>query len=93
MSNAVVFAYCSESREVLWFFEDDDDDWEGKPRHNLFTNMSNWLARGETFTILEYHPNGFDPATGTVGDRAVWWDNQLHNLGYDIYKWNWEEYE
>ncbi len=86
MSNAVVFAYCSGAREVLWFYDDDDDDWEGKPRHNLFTNMSIWLATGEVFTILEYHPNGFGESSTAMGDRAMWWDNQLRNLGYPIYE-------
>ncbi len=81
MSNAVVFAYCGEDKEVLWFFEDDDP--EGAPKHRLFTNMSSWLANGDVFTILEYYPNG-EADEIDKSARAIWWDDQLRNLGYDI---------
>lgn len=84
MDSAVVFAYCGEAQEVLWYFEEGDSDPEGPFEHRLYTHMSNWLVKGETFTILEYHPNGLADASSSLTERAMWWDDQLRGLGYLI---------
>lgn len=71
-----VVALRSSDREVLWF----NDDVGGL---TLFEAMEEWLVHGVTFTILEYHPErkGIDVAT-----KSEWWDDQLREQGYDIYK-------
>lgn len=81
MGNTVVFAYCGEAKEVLWFYEEDDP--EGGPKHNLCGRQADWLVKGEVFTILEYHPNGVDGELD-MSARAIWWDERLRGLGYDI---------
>lgn len=71
-----IIALRSDDREVLWFA----DDEEGL---TLFEVMEAWLVHGVTFTILEYHHKrkGIDVAT-----KSEWWDEQLLEQGYDIYK-------
>lgn len=76
----VVIAYRKSDREVYWWYTDEADS----PHTNLHTRMAEWLVKGETFEILEYHPRGLDRIS-RVNERAVWWDEQLRELGYDIY--------
>lgn len=72
-----IIALRSSDREVLWF----DDDEDGAM--TLFRAMEEWLVHGITFTILEYHHKrkGIEVAT-----KSEWWDDQLLEQGYDIYK-------
>lgn len=76
-----MIALRSSDREVLWF---DDNEWASEfDGLTLFEVMEAWLVHGVTFTILEYHHKrkGIDVAT-----KSGWWDKQLRNQGYDIYK-------
>lgn len=82
MSPAVIIAYYSPDKEVLWWDEDEESTEHGK--FNLHDRMRDWITNGNTFEILEYIPGGWDNTThGYIGERAAWWDEQLRNLGYD----------
>ena len=88
---AVVFAYHSAKREVFWWLEDErifrgigeHGREDTAPAHSLYARLENFIVHGETFTILEYHPNGFDPSN--LSRRCKWWDDQLREQGYDIW--------
>lgn len=83
MEGTIIALYSSD-REVLWFEEGDMDD-NDQPVWNLHNRMATWLADKKTFTILEYHPNGWDNFNVDISTRCAWWDEQLREQGYDIY--------
>ena len=87
--NPVIIAYYKPDREVLWWVEGYDKD-EGK--YQLYARMQDYVANGNTFEILEYHPRGWKGTSDedSLGKRAAWWDEQLAAQGYDIWR---EEYE
>ena len=87
--NPVIIAYYKPDQEVLWWVEGYDKD---ESKYQLYARMQDYLVNGNTFTILEYHPRGWKGKTDedSLGQRAAWWDEQLHAQGYDIWK---EEYE
>lgn len=75
---ALIMALCSRHKEVFWWSEDDDE-------FNLYNRMQDWVTKGETFTILEYIPDDDNYHwDGDVSKRAMWWDKQLAEQGYDI---------
>ena len=82
--NPVIIAYYKPDQEVLWWVEGYDRD---VPKTQLYARMQDYIANGNTFTILEYHPNGWHGKTDedTLGERAAWWDKRLREQGYDIY--------
>lgn len=91
-NGAVIIFYYAPDREVMW----EDGDEPGTFYQELFPRLQDWLINGHIFEILEYHPNGM--SAKECGERAHWWDEQLHNLGYDVpyvdesTDWEWEEH-
>lgn len=83
MSNALIIGLLSSDQLVYWF-QESDMDYSDNPIHSLHSRMSDWLVNGNTFTILEYHPEGSNLLFRGIAERAEWWDQQLHNQGYDI---------
>ena len=83
---AVIIFYYAPDREVMW----EDESEPGRLYQELFPRLQDFIVNGHIFEILEYHPNGM--GRREVGDRAHWWDEQLHNLGYDV-TYIEEEYE
>jgi hypothetical protein len=82
MSPAVIIAYYAPDKEVMWWGEEEEPP-HGK--FNLHDRMRDWVVNGNTFEILEYIPGGWDEGVrGYLRDRAIWWDEQLRNLGYDV---------
>ena len=77
--SGVIIAFRKSDKEVYWWYTDEGD----ADMLNLHNRMADWLANGNTFEILEYHPNGLSEYT-FANTRAVWWDKQLHELGEDI---------
>ena len=84
MSNAAIIGLYSPDRAVYWFEEGDTDELD-RPICNLHARMATWLGDKTTFTILEYHPNGWDHLEWDLGKRCKWWDEQLREQGYDIF--------
>ena len=83
---AVIIFYYAPDREVMW----EDESEPGRLYQELFPRLQDFIVNGHIFEILEFHPNGM--GRREVGDRAHWWDEQLHNLGYDV-PYIEEEYE
>lgn len=88
--SAIVIGLHKPDLEVLWWV----DGYERDEKYTtLYGRMEDYLANGNTFTILEYLPNGWHGKTDedTLGKRAVWWDKQLREQGYDIWMGDEEE--
>lgn len=85
MSKAVIIGLYSPHQEVYWF-EEGETDSIAAPIWNLHARMAAWLGDKETFTILEYHPNGWDDFFDDIAKRCAWWDEQLREQGYDIFE-------
>ena len=81
-TNAVIIGLHKPDREVFWFVEGYVHD---NSKIRLYSRMEDYLANGNTFTILEYHPRGWSLNYGYIGERASWWDEQLREQGYDIW--------
>lgn len=83
-AEAVIIAYYKPDREVLWWVDSYERDHSYT---RLFPRMEDYLVNGNTFEILEYHPNGWRGKSDedTLGERAAWWDKRLREAGYDIY--------
>ena len=77
-NGAVIIFYYAPDREVMW----EDGSEPGNQYQQLFPRLQDFIVNGHTFEILEYHPNGM--SADKAGERAHWWDEQLHNLGYDV---------
>lgn len=75
---AVIIFYYAPDREVMW----EDESEVGRRYQELFPRLQDWLINGHIFEILEFHPNGM--SANEASERAHWWDEQLHNLGYDV---------
>lgn len=75
---AVIIFYYAPDREVMW----EDESEPGRLYQELFPRLQDWLVNGHIFEILEFHPNGI--SGNEASERAHWWDEQLHNLGYDV---------
>ena len=84
-TNAIVIGLYKPNQEVLWWV----DGYERDEKYTtLYGRMEDYLANGNTFMILEYHPRGWSLNYGDISARASWWDEQLAEQGYDI--WNGE---
>lgn len=81
-TNAIIIGYYKPDREVYWWV----DGYEHDEKYvRLYSRMEDYLINGNTFTILEYLPNGWNLNYGDIGERASWWDEQLAEQGYDIW--------
>ena len=88
---AVIIFYYAPDREVMW----EDESESGRLYQELFPRLQDFIVNGHIFEILEFHPNGI--SDNAASERAHWWDEQLHNLGYDVPyiaedgDWEWKE--
>lgn len=84
-TSAIVMGFCAPHQEVLWWV----DGYEGDEHMlNLHNRFADYVVNGNTFIILEYHPNGWKGKSDadSLGERAAWWDDQLREQGYDIFE-------
>lgn len=84
-THPVIIGLYKPDREVLWWVEGYEGDAN---KTQLYARMEDYVVNGNTFEILEYHPRGWKGKTDedSLGNRAAWWDEQLHAQGYDIWK-------